>query len=133
MGASYGLGGAYAVRFLFPRKREKRTVDLFVTMKSELIEGKSLQYALPSGKQILIQKLADQFLALSNICPHLGCKVRFERFENGDFGFLCPCHFGKFDLKGKAFAGPPAQAGQSLEKFEVVVKGEAVFVRVAVS
>lgn len=41
---------------------------------------------------------------LSNICTHLGCGVRWDRDAKA---FLCPCHDGRFDIRGKVIAGPP--------------------------
>lgn len=44
------------------------------------------------------------FVAMSNICSHLGCRVRWieDREE-----FFCPCHNGVFDRDGKVVSGPP--------------------------
>ncbi len=48
----------------------------------------------------------NQFIALSSRCMHLGCPVRFvvaaERF-------LCPCHGGVYDFRGKVTSGPPVR------------------------
>lgn len=44
------------------------------------------------------------FTVLSNVCPHAGCGVRWDRQSKA---FLCPCHNGRFDAKGKVIAGPP--------------------------
>ncbi len=50
--------------------------------------------------------------ALSNICTHLGCRVRWisEREQ-----FLSPCHNGVFDKHGLVVSGPPPRP---LDEFE---------------
>ena len=45
-----------------------------------------------------------EFHAMSNICTHLGCRVRWiaERQQ-----FFSPCHYGVFDKHGFVVSGPP--------------------------
>jgi cytochrome b6-f complex iron-sulfur subunit len=43
------------------------------------------------------------FVALSLLCPHLGCTVQSE-VE----GFACPCHGSRFDSQGGLLRGPAA-------------------------
>lgn len=44
------------------------------------------------------------YTALSNVCTHLGCRVRWV----GDQGeFFCPCHGAVFSKDGQVVAGPP--------------------------
>jgi menaquinol-cytochrome c reductase iron-sulfur subunit len=44
---------------------------------------------------------------LSPICPHLGCPVNWHSDLKE---FICPCHGGTFDAKGKHIAGPPPRS-----------------------
>jgi Rieske Fe-S protein len=44
------------------------------------------------------------FTAMSNICTHLGCRVRWIAEQAQ---FFCPCHNGVFDKTGAVLAGPP--------------------------
>ncbi|HIC88266.1 MAG TPA: ubiquinol-cytochrome c reductase iron-sulfur subunit [Anaerolineae bacterium] len=46
----------------------------------------------------------QNFRALSNVCSHLGCRVRWIEDQQV---FLCPCHNGRFDQDGKVVSGPP--------------------------
>ncbi len=121
--ASYGTGAAYAVRFLFPnrRRRERR---VFACFKASLPPGASLKRRAPGGREVLLTNAAGEIVALSNVCPHLGCTVHWEAHESR---FFCPCHQGVFRPDGVAISGPPAKAGQRLERFPVSVQGEAVF------
>lgn len=43
-------------------------------------------------------------LALSAVCTHLGCLVRWRE---ADQIFACPCHVGIYDAEGNVVSGPP--------------------------
>jgi menaquinol-cytochrome c reductase iron-sulfur subunit len=43
-------------------------------------------------------------IALSNICTHLGCGVRWDTDREA---FICPCHNGVYDKNGNVVSGPP--------------------------
>jgi Rieske Fe-S protein len=55
------------------------------------------------------------FIAMSNICTHLGCRVRWIRDEAQ---FFCPCHVGIFDKAGNVVSGP---APRPLDRYQVEV------------
>jgi Rieske Fe-S protein len=55
------------------------------------------------------------YVALSNICTHLGCRVRWIT-EQGEF--FCPCHNGVFDKNGDVVSGPPPRP---LDRYDVTV------------
>ena len=48
----------------------------------------------------------NQFIALSNRCMHLGCPVRYV---DASKRFICPCHGGVYDFRGKVSGGPPVR------------------------
>ena len=52
---------------------------------------------------VLTQNGQD-FDVMSNICTHLGCRVRWIA---EDERFYCPCHNGVFAKDGSVVAGPP--------------------------
>jgi menaquinol-cytochrome c reductase iron-sulfur subunit len=56
------------------------------------------------------------FIAMSNICTHLGCRVRWVADRNK---FFCPCHAGVFDKDGNVVSGPPPRP---LDRYEVKVE-----------
>jgi len=62
------------------------------------------------------------YIALSNICTHLGCRVRWIT-EQGEF--FCPCHNGIFDKNGKVVSGPPPK---QLNRYEVKVENDQIFI-----
>lgn len=70
----------------------------------------------------VITENGRDFVALSNICTHLGCRVRWIAEDNS---FFCPCHNAQFDKDGKVIAGPPPRA---LDRFEVKVENDQLFV-----
>jgi len=62
------------------------------------------------------------FVAMSNICTHLGCRVRWIS-EQGEF--FCPCHNGVFSKEGKVVSGPPPRP---LDRYQVKVEDDQVYV-----
>ena len=44
------------------------------------------------------------YVGLSNICTHLGCRVRWITEQQQ---YFCPCHVGIFAKDGSVVAGPP--------------------------
>jgi menaquinol-cytochrome c reductase iron-sulfur subunit len=56
---------------------------------------------------------ARDYSALSNICSHLGCRVRWVADQSE---FFCPCHGGVFSKDGDVVAGPPPRP---LDRFDV--------------
>jgi menaquinol-cytochrome c reductase iron-sulfur subunit len=62
------------------------------------------------------------FVAMSNICTHLGCRVRWVSAQGE---FFCPCHNGVFDKGGNVVSGPPPRP---LDRFEVKVEDDQLFI-----
>jgi menaquinol-cytochrome c reductase iron-sulfur subunit len=62
------------------------------------------------------------YIALSNICTHLGCRVRWIS-EQGEF--FCPCHNGIFNKDGEVVSGPPPKP---LNRYEVKVENDQIFI-----
>lgn len=65
------------------------------------------------------------YIAMSNICTHLGCRVRWidDRSE-----FFCPCHNGVFDKSGEVVSGP---APRALDQYPVKVDSDTLFIQVS--
>ena len=62
------------------------------------------------------------FIAMSNLCTHLGCRVRWiaERQQ-----FLSPCHNGVFDKYGNVVSGPPPRP---LDRFQVKIENAQLLI-----
>lgn len=65
----------------------------------------------------------EQVQAWNAECPHLGCKVGYDR-DKARFG--CPCHDSEFSPEGKRLGGP---APRSLDSLDTRVKDGKVEVR----
>ena len=62
------------------------------------------------------------YIAMSNICTHLGCRVRWISEQNG---FFCPCHNAIFDQEGEVVSGPPPEP---LERYEVKIEDNQLYI-----
>jgi Rieske Fe-S protein len=131
--AGYGTLALMAARFLYPSRPQER-VKVYVTDVDRLKPGDALRYQTPTGQTVTITRRGDtgtveDFLALSSTCPHLGCQVHWEPQNHR---FFCPCHNGTFDPTGRATAGPPAEAKQSLPRYPIFVEQGMLFIEVPV-
>lgn len=96
-----GFLGATA-RFLFPnvlyeppsRFSAGRPEDFPAGETTFLAERRVFVFNSPAG-----------FYAISSVCTHLGCNVRYVAGE----GFACPCHGSLFDANGQVTSGPAPQ------------------------
>jgi nitrite reductase/ring-hydroxylating ferredoxin subunit len=131
LAAGYGTLGVMAVRFLHASDGDAVGWQ-FLCRTAELTIGESLPYTTPSGAKVVIARqsdgdTADDFIALSSVCPHLGCAVHWESQNDR---FFCPCHNGAFDPQGNATEGPPAAAKQQLTRFPLQVENSLLFIQV---
>ncbi|MEK6246606.1 MAG: ubiquinol-cytochrome c reductase iron-sulfur subunit [Planctomycetales bacterium] len=132
--AGYGAFFAIAGRFVYPASGTI-TAWQFVAALKEIAVGQSLKYVTPAGANVVIARQseasdADAFIALSSICPHLGCQVHWE-VQNDRF--FCPCHNGVFDASGNPKEGPPAAANQKLTRFPLRVEDDLLYIEVPVA
>jgi Rieske Fe-S protein len=127
--ASYGTLGFTALKFLSPDSEDQNLDWQFVATLKSLEGVDSFEYTASSGVKIVLARTAELaetgFLALSSVCPHLGCQVFWEAAKDR---FFCPCHNGVFDSSGTATAGPPADANQSLTQYPTKVLNDALYV-----
>lgn len=123
--AGYGLGAVHFLRYLVPLGKKAPKRELFAGPVDQLEVGESKTLATPAGETFVMARTPEGFRVLSDVCPHLGCKVHWKPEAKQ---FLCPCHNGVFDAEGVAVSGPPAEAKQRLEQLETVVRGGGVFV-----
>ena len=129
----YGLFAWIGTRFMLPA-RTGQVKQLFVTRVDDLTVGSTLLYRTPDGRTVNITRReasgrAEDFIALSSTCPHLGCQVRWEGQNNR---YFCPCHNGTFDPSGKATGGPPGDAGLSLPRYTLAVLKGLLYIEVPI-
>jgi menaquinol-cytochrome c reductase iron-sulfur subunit len=65
----------------------------------------------------------QDYVVMSNVCTHLGCRVRWIPEEDS---FFCPCHNGVFAKDGTVVAGPPPRP---LDQFESKVEDGVIFIK----
>lgn len=65
---------------------------------------------------------SEGWLALDFHCTHLQCGVNYV---NGTKQFICPCHGGVYDLKGRVQSGPPPK---NLPRRVIQIQGNSVMV-----
>ena len=116
--AGYGTFAGFAGRYLYPEGDDDEW--LFVADAAGVEAGSALAFVSPTGVQVAVTRVqsaaegaaeqADNFLALSSVCPHLGCRVHWEPQNDR---FFCPCHNGVFDPSGAPVSGPP-RFGESI-------------------
>ncbi len=131
--AGYGTFAAIAGRFLYPA-RSRQVAWQYVARVADLEVGQAMRYRTPQGATVNVARRgsggsADDFVALSSTCPHLGCQVHWQPQHNR---FFCPCHNGVFSPDGVATAGPPADAGQRLASYPLRVVEGLLYVQVPV-
>lgn len=116
-----------AGRYIYPVKAFHRKRNIYLAPVSDIPAGKGRPYTLPGGGTALVTDTGGTIVALSDICPHLGCKVHYEPEARQ---FICPCHGGVFDSNGTAVAGPPADEKKDLKRYEVARVGENLFIEI---
>ena len=131
----YGTFLAMAGRYLYPSGSDKSW--MFVADTARIAPGQSFDFRSPAGLEVTITRreepadaatTADSFLALSSVCPHLGCRVHWEPHNSR---FFCPCHNGVFDPEGNPVSGPPATEDQHLLKYPLLVEDGALYIQMS--
>jgi len=133
----YGMFFRSAGQYLYPA--DEGTAWMFVTNVASLPPGQALTFQSPTGVPVVVTRrstdsaddelTADDFLALSSVCPHLGCRVHWEPQHNR---FFCPCHLGTFDPQGYPTGGPPLAANQSLPHYPLKVEEGLLYINMPV-
>jgi Rieske Fe-S protein len=149
-GLALGYGAFFrcAGEYLYPS--EEGTAWMFVTDAASLAPGQAFSFVSPMGVPVVITRrsgeqgagnkeqeagsteqeaAAADFLALSSVCPHLGCRVHWEPQNDR---FFCPCHLGAFDPEGRPTAGPPLSANQSLPEYPLRVENGLLYINMPV-
>jgi len=62
----------------------------------------------------------NQVVAITSRCAHVGCPVAYKDAARS---FVCPCHGGVYDFRGRRIGGPPPRP---LDRFYTRVVGEEV-------
>jgi len=68
-----------------------------------------------SDARLFVANTGSYLYAISQKCPHLGCRVPFCESSGR---FECPCHGSKYDIGGEWIEGP---APRGLDRFELTL------------
>jgi cytochrome b6-f complex iron-sulfur subunit len=123
-----GIGAVIAGLFSWPLFRFLSPIDQgsaaqqVRVAKAEIGVGGAHFFSFQGRPAVLLQPAAGEFLALSAVCTHLGCIVKWVD-ESQEF--LCPCHGGRFSPAGQVLGGPPPEA---LETYSVSLEGEEILI-----
>ncbi|OGD17721.1 MAG: hypothetical protein A2V76_04455 [Candidatus Aminicenantes bacterium RBG_16_63_14] len=111
------------VRYVLPSKRADAVQNSVAAAKAgELPPNTAKVFKFGSAPAVLVNTAEGTLVALSAVCTHLTCTVRYD----GETATLfCPCHNGRFDLSGNVLSGPPPRP---LETYAVEVSGPDVIV-----
>ncbi len=93
-------------RFLSPREGGGAGTQVTVS-KAQVKVGSAHFFEFQGRPAVLLQPSAGTFVAMSAVCTHLGCIVKWVD-DKGEF--LCPCHGGRFSTEGAVLGGPPPKA-----------------------
>lgn len=129
--AGYGTFVTLGGRFVYP-SGGRAVAWQYVSRSADMANGDAIDFTAPDGAKIVVARFGDgettrDFIALSRVCPHLGCQVHWEQANNR---FFCPCHNGAFDAEGKPIAGPPAQDGRALAQYPLEIRDGLLFIEV---
>lgn len=59
-------------------------------------------------QKVLVARLDDRLVAVSNVCTHKGCAVKVKPDDHT--GLKCPCHKAEFSPEGTPTSGPAKTA-----------------------
>jgi len=123
---------AYIVGPALQRRTEENWVRLGPTSKVELGTPTLFKTVVENQtgwilteEEISVYALTEDgrdYIALSNICTHLGCRVRWIT-DQGQY--FCPCHNAAFNKIGMVVSGPPPKP---LDRFETKVENDQLFI-----
>ncbi|MBU1626321.1 ubiquinol-cytochrome c reductase iron-sulfur subunit [bacterium] len=71
---------------------------------------------------IVIRNSETNVYALSAVCTHLGCVVKWDQDTRQ---ILCPCHSAIFDVRGNVIGGP---APSPLQVFDIKISGKKLII-----
>ena len=106
------LGGTAigGIRYMFPNVLYEPPNRIEVGLPSRYGVG---TYTFIAAKKVFIRRVAQGFQAISAVCQHLGCTVKWTGTE-----FHCPCHGSTYAPDGKVTGGP---APRSLDHFAISI------------
>lgn len=86
--------------------------------------GRSIAYVRRHDRAVdgPVKDRFDEVVAISSRCVHVGCPVRYVSAARS---FVCPCHGGVYDFRGRRVGGPPPRP---LDRFYTLVQDGQVLI-----
>lgn len=109
------------LKFLAPPSSAD-TTDKVILAKREIPDGDATEIVFRGIPAIVLNRTGKGLIALSRVCTHLGCLIRYDKESKQ---LVCPCHAGIFDLEGAVVAGPPPKP---LRKLPLRVEHENIII-----
>lgn len=128
---SLGVAGALAfagliapiIRYAYPVVKGQVSQRVKVAGTAQLTpNGQVVDFDYQDTPCTLLQLEDTSYVALSRVCTHLGCIIKWQPDNKR---FFCPCHAGVFAPTGKVISGPPPRP---LPKLKVAVQGSNIWV-----
>ncbi len=133
IGLGFGIPAiAYVVAPALAKSQAQNWIQLGAVSKIEL--GKPTLFKvnitrqtgwIDNKEELSIYVLTEDgrdFAAMSNVCTHLGCRIRWIADQNQ---FFCPCHNGVYDKQGSVLSGPPPRP---LDRYQTKVENDQLFI-----
>jgi len=92
--------------YLVPHATQANAASFQIPL-NDLVPSEAKFFEFNGSAAVLLKKQDGSVVALSAVCPHLGCIVQWEQNKQD---FLCPCHAGYFTSDGAVISGPPPRA-----------------------
>ncbi len=121
------LGGIIypVIKFLLPTaaNRDMGKREIFSISINEIPVGSAKLVRYKNKPSIIIRLKEQEVYALSAVCTHLGCIVKWQD-ETKEL--LCPCHAARFDLYGNILGGP---APKPLPAYKAVIEEDRILIK----
>jgi cytochrome b6-f complex iron-sulfur subunit len=112
------------VKYLSPVEQASTAGGIQIA-KADIPIGQARQIMYKGEPGLVIHKNEGDFIALSAVCTHLGCIVKWHPDH---YEIRCPCHAGVFDVNGNVISGPPPKP---LPRFPLTVERDKIIVGTA--
>lgn len=125
LGAISAIGVVYPVgMYLWPRvdKKEGGEARSMKLPVGDVPIGEAKFIRFLNKPAVIMRPNEQEIYALSAVCTHLGCVVKWN---DAGKDLFCPCHGGKFDVKGNVLGGPPPRP---LPAFTAKIENEYIVV-----